>query len=524
MKRFKRWMAAALAACTVLGMTACGNTAETPSGSGEASSTGGYADKITIGRPMDSDNLDPVTAEGNQNIWMFELMMEGLVKTDDSGNEIEPCLADTWEISDDGTVYTFHLKDGVKFANGDDVTIEDWIWSLERARDTEESEWNFTGAPIADVAQGADEHTLVITLNAPCAAFLSYCSMFNMSVQDKSYFEEVGEEAYTASPMGTGAYMLSEWKQGESMTFVANPNYHGEAPKTPELDFVVISDDSSRLMQLQAGAVDIMTYVPTSAVAPIQADSSLTFLAPESTEMKYVMFNVRDGIMGNQKVRQALRYATDKQEIIDMVYDGNAVPAVSCLAETSEYLNTDIQDVSYDVDTAKSMLAEAGYPNGMDITLMYRSGDEAYEQIAVTLQSQWAKVGVNVTLDPEEKAVMTEKRDNGEYQACLWMWTDDVSDPSEFMDFFLDPSKTDGLHTGYSNATCTELEKAALVEGNVETRKEQYAQVQQIVFDETPLITLCYVPFTVATTTAVDGFVQTPLGIYRFENLTKTVG
>ena len=211
-----------------------------------------YAKQIIMARNEDSRNLDPVTQDGNVNIWMFNLVLEGLVKTNDEGTKIEPALAKSWDISKDGLTWTFHLLEGTKFSDGTPVKGEDWVWSLLRARDTEESTWKFALEAVADVT-APDDKTVVIKLKEPWAPILADLAMFNCTVQSKAFYNKVGAQVYTQKPLGTGPYMFAEWKKGEYMILKKNPHYRvAGLPKTETIRVNVVPDDNTRVMQLQS--------------------------------------------------------------------------------------------------------------------------------------------------------------------------------------------------------------------------------------------------------------------------------
>ena len=255
----KRLAAFLMATMMLLQLTACGSSgssAGTASASGGTSAASGeraIADTITIALSAAPTNLDAVTLTGNEAIWMTDLLYGTLVRASDDGSTNDPYMADSWEVSDDGLVYTFHLKEGMLFSDGTPVTGEDWVWSIERARDTTESLWTSSAESIQSV-EAPDDTTLVITLNAPRSSFIAEAGMFNLAVQKKSYVEEVGEDANAKNPVGTGPYKVKEWIEGESITFEKNPYYFdADKVRTPEIKFVFVEDDNSRIMQLQAG-------------------------------------------------------------------------------------------------------------------------------------------------------------------------------------------------------------------------------------------------------------------------------
>lgn len=213
----------ALAACSSSG----GNNSPAPSGSGGESPSGGDAaikSEIVFARREDSNNLDPVLQDGNVNIWFFTMVLESLLKVSDDGTKIEPGLAETWDVSEDGLTYTFHLKEGLVFSNGDPVLAEDLVWSYERAMHTEESLWAELCLNL-DSVEAPDDTTFIVHVKEASPVDEVTFTLFNLTIGDKSYFEEVGEEAYAKCPVGTGAYKFGEWKQGEYLMLEKNENY-----------------------------------------------------------------------------------------------------------------------------------------------------------------------------------------------------------------------------------------------------------------------------------------------------------
>lgn len=477
--------------------------------------------QIVIGRIQDSDNLDPVIQHHNANIWVFNLVLEGLVKTSDDGTTIEPALAESWDISEDGLTYTFHLKPGIKFSDGTPVTGEDWIWSLTRARDTEASPWKFAGEGIKDVT-APDDNTLVVTLKEPWAAILADLAMFNMTVQSKAHFEKVGEEGYSRQPIGTGPYYIDEWRKGEYILMKKNPHYHIEGlPKTDEIKFVVISDDNTRVLQLQAGKLDIATYLPFNRMAELDADPNIVAKGIPSTETRYIILNNNVKPLDDIRVRHALQYATDKDAIVALILFGYGEKAISFAPKAGLYYNDALEDYGYDVEKAKALLAEAGYPDGFDVELLVRAGNAVYEQLSVILKEQWSKVGINVNILSLEPATATERYKAMQHEITLAGWTNDINDPSQQVEYTINPDVVQCYYTGWVNEKAVELAEQGKRETDEAKRAEIYKEIQRIHYEETPMIPVFHATYPVAMRTNIKGFVQTPLGNYRFENLVK---
>lgn len=526
-KLLKRAVVFLLALTMILTVTACGGGSNT-SNAGSGSQGGGEAaastdaNQLVIARPEDSDNLDPVTQDGNVNIWLFGLTMEGLVRTSDDGKSIEPCLAESWDVSEDGTQYTFHLKPDVLFADGTPVTTEDWIWSLERARDTESSAWAFSLNALQSV-EAPDDQTLVLTLTEPWAPILADLAMFNASVQSKAYYDEVGAEAYTQAPMGTGPYYFSEWQKGEYVLLEKNTNYwNPEEPKLDSIKFTVVPDDNSRVMQLQAGEVDAITFVPWNRMQELDDDPNIVATGLPSTEVRNLIFNNTIEPLNDVRVRQALAMATDKQQLMDVALYGYGEIATSFINPNVLYSDTSVEVPEYDPEGAKALLEEAGYGDGFELTLSLDSGNTVNATLGTLLKEQWAQVGVTLNLETLEKGTINERMNNMTLDLQLRSWTSDMADPSQPCEYSCVYSNAQNLFSGWQNAEAEELVAAANVELDTTRRQELYSELQQLYADEMPVLSLFYIPYPVAYRSNVENFIQTPLGAYRLQETSKS--
>jgi len=223
---------------------------------------------MRFARAEDSTNFDPITLPLNVDIWIVPSVYEQLVRVADNGIEIEPALAETWEISDDGLTYTFHLRQGVKYSDGTDLKASDVKYSLERARNDPNMIWTFTLVAVKEITV-PDDATVVITLNQPWAPFLSDIAMFNASIVSEAWAS--GNEARLATEMlGTGPFMLVEWRKEEFLTLKKNPHYWEEGlPLLDEITVAKVPDDNNRILQLQGGEIDAMYDVPFSRAAEL---------------------------------------------------------------------------------------------------------------------------------------------------------------------------------------------------------------------------------------------------------------
>jgi peptide/nickel transport system substrate-binding protein len=466
--------------------------------------------RVVVGCNVTTSNgtLDPVY-EGSNILWLIEQAMEGLVDTVENsggGVDVAPVLAESWEISDDGLTYTFYLKPGIKFADGTPVTPADWIWTFERARDTPESPWASYAAPVKSVT-APDDTTLVIELKELYAPFLSILAVNNFNVQSKARFEELGAEEYSRHPLGTGPYYFADWSLHEYYLLKKNPYYWGPAPKVDELLFNIVPDDNTRIMQIQAGEIDVCLTPPANRIAELQADSNLDVQIIESAEQRYINFNVTKPYLNNRNVRRALRMATNKEELIKIILFGyGEATYVVYPRAIGQFFNTDIVDEGYDTARAAALLAEAGYPNGFTTEISFSNGNTVLAGIAALLKEQWAKIGVTLNLAPLEGAAVSEQFSSLNHFMTILRWSDDTNDPAGLTDFIAVYDQAHGFHTGFRNARVTEL--AAIAAGTVDMAKRAaaYKEIQQILYDEAPLFPIFQTPYFVVSRKNIQGF------------------
>lgn len=481
--------------------------------------------EIVIGCKADTKygTLDPVREDGGV-IKILPLAFEGLVRLagfGDGGPAVGPCLAESWEISGGGMTYTFKLKPGVKFWDGSPVTPEDWIWSLERARDTADSPWAGYAASIKSVTS-PDENTLVIELHEPTASFLSTLVLPSFAVHSKSHADKLGMDAYVKAPMGTGPFYFEEWSPHKYYRLRKNPEYHDELGTNADtLLFNVVEDDNTRIMQLKAGDIDICADLPVNRVAGLHGDDSLAVGLYPSSEQRYINFNVTKTPLESAKVRRALRMATDKDEIIRGVLFGCGENACNVFPDTGFFYSEGITDEGFDIDKAAALLAEAGYPDGFETEISYTESNSVSGEIAALLKKQWAKIGVDLKLTVVEPMAFFEQLDALEHTMTMLRWSDDTNDPAPLADFIGNYDLSHGFHTGYRNPRVTELALEASRTSDAKTRADAYHEIQRILYDESPMFPIYKVMHPVAVRNEVTGFSQNKFGSYDFTDLQK---
>lgn len=502
-------------------LTGCGSS---NGNTGSGTQNTGDSSVITIARPIDSATLDPIMTGNNEDIWLLSLMLQGLKKSSADGKEIEPCLAEKWDISDDNLTYTFHIREGLKFSTGDSVTAEDWEYSLNRYLTSEESPWRGM-VSMVDSIEVPDDTTVIFHLNAVSPTFLASTALFCMSVMPKKYCEEVGEDGIASKPVGTGPYALESWTIGDSMIFVKNEYYWDEGkPETDKIIFNVVADDNTRVMQLQSGQVDAITYVPNNRVEELKATDGIEVLTLDSTESRHITLNNSVEVLSDAKVRMALLKATDREALINAVYYGNGEISTGLIGPAQPYYDDSIEPVAYDPDGAKELLKEAGYENGFEVTLDIRSGNSNELQEATMIKEQWAKVGVTVNIEELDGSTVSDEWYSMDFEMMFTSLTSDTADTNQFAQGIAIADLKDCYHTLWSGDKQKKAEELAMKAGtemDTTKRAEEYSELQKIYAEENPILPLYYMPFIVATRSNVKNFQQTPLGAYNFDTLVK---
>lgn len=527
-KKLRTTVTAVLALCLAVSMTltltACGGTGKNQkaSDSSQDGTTAGLADQIIVGTLSDPKYIDPnAPGVGPAEINVTQQIYEGLVSTGKDGS-IEPLLASDWIVSDDGLTYTFHLIPDVKFSDGTPVTGADWQWSLYRARDYQTSNYRFIAEAIDRV--DATDSQVVIHLKEPHAPFLAELANFNMVVGSKAHWDAVGDASYLKNPLGTGPYMVKEWKQGENLILTANPYYHEKGyPKTKEIKYLVVADDNTRLMQLQNGQIDVINTLPFSMVPMIQSNPELKLDVFPSTQIYYLILNTTKKPFNDPKVRQAMNYAINKQELSDTIAGEYGSPVAALVSATQgKWSNQSLKVIGYDPSHAKQLLTDAGYTKPVEFTITVRTGSAFYEQIATLIQSQVNQAGFHCTIETLESAAVSDKFESLNHQATVLQWVDDIQDPSGVVGWSVDYDQAHCFYTGLNDKVLEQLNASALKELDESKRVQMYQDIQQKIYENSNIIPLYRNDFAFATSAKIQGLYVSPFYVYQAKNWTKS--
>ncbi|HEX5077782.1 MAG TPA: ABC transporter substrate-binding protein [Geminicoccaceae bacterium] len=474
-----------------------------------------FADGVLkIGRNADSTTFDPIKTIQNVDIWLLNNTNAFLVQPNAEANEIVPDLAESWEISDDGLTYTFHLRDA-KFSDGSPVTAQDAVFSLTRVRDDPESVQSAVYQIMKSI-EAPDDRTVVVTLSQPSAPFLATLAMFAAAVVPEHAVTELGEQ-FSEQPVGAGAFRLAEWRRGDMVRLERNEHYWQEGlPKLDAVEWYVVADDNTRILKVEAGELDAAISMPFNRVKDLEANTDINVHLDPSTREDHLLLNHENEWLGNKNVRKALSMAIDLQAIVDTVTFGYGTPANSYIPEGAMCYNPDNPLSPYDPERAKAML-EAEGADGITLTHIVGAGNKVQEQIGVLLKDQLAKVGIDLQLQKVDPGQIWDMFVAGDYEMSMAYWTNDIIDPDQKSTFSLGMDENLNYYTRYDNQHVADLVTQARVELDPEKRCDIYREIQAIAKDDVNWIDLYYSPFTNISRTNVHDFVQNPLGKFLLE-------
>jgi peptide/nickel transport system substrate-binding protein len=406
---------------------------------------------MTVTYQSDVATLDPAIGYDWQNWSMIKSLFDGLIDYAPGTTQIVPDLAESFTISEDGLVYTFKLRQGVRFHNGREMTAEDVKYSLERtvnpATQSPGASYFDTILGYADVAAGTttdlagvrviDPYTLEIELNRPDAPFLHKLALNFAFVVPKEAVEQYGAD-FGKNPVGTGAFELKEWVLGQRVVFERNPDYYvADRPRLDEIVFEVGQDPSVALLRLERGEVDLLgDGIPPARFVEVRDNPDFKDQIVEGGQLHtgYVTLNTRVAPLDDVKVRQALNMAIDKDRIVQIV-NGRAVPARLALPPAMPGYDATDHGYPFDPEGAKKLLAEAGYPDGF-ASVLYAMNTDPNPRIAQAIQQDLAAIGVTVEIKALDPATVIAAGGTEGEAPMIWSggmaWIADFPDPSNF--------------------------------------------------------------------------------------------
>ncbi len=502
-----------------LAMTAAACSGSTSAGGSGGSGTTATVKTLVIANAVKVDTLDPEANSVNESIWMDQNLYSRLLQPNATGTGLVPDLASSWTIAKNGLTYTFHLR-AAKFSNGTPVTASDVAYSITRARNFAGG-WGFLLTAVKTIT-AASPSTVVITLSQPHAPLLSDLAMYAYSVLPQKLVQAQGS-SFFQHPVGSGPFKVTSYSPDSEIDLVANPYFYGTKPRIAAVKYLIVPNDNTRVLMLENKKADIIENPPGNLIQQIDKTPGLSVQLFPSTRVDFIQLDQHFAPFKNLYVRQALNYAIDRNAIVKLAYQGNAVPAASFLPYKMQYFDSSLTPYPYDPAKAKQLLAKGGYPHGFSTFLITVSGDVAGQAEAVVLKSELAAVGINVAIQSYELVTAYHKEDGGHSQMGERYWTNDIVNPDEVATFGADCTGGDNAFKSFwCSAQATSLVAKARAELNPALRQQMYTQLQEIVYQQSPFLAIDYSPYRYGVGSWVKGFHVTPLGNYdlSLENVT----
>lgn len=469
--------------------------------------------KISIAMKADPKTLDPQKSIDTMSNKSITLIYDILLDLDENLN-LKPNLAESWERLDDCNVI-FHLKKGVKFHNGEELKAEDIKFTLERAASSPQTLYLFK--PITKVTV-IDDYTVQVTTDKPFGALLNNLAAVQGGIVSKKAVLEYGDD-YVNHPVGTGQYKLKEWLPGNRIVFEGFKDAYQGAPNFEELTYLTIPEVSNRMIALETGEVDVAFDIGIMDKETIENSNNLELVEVESPALLYLGFDQTNPIYQNKKLREAIAYAIDNQTFVDVVFRGSAVTGDSPLPKASPAYNGNVKKYNQDIEKAKKLLAEAGYPNGLDIELWYMD-DGPRVDMCVIIQDQLKKIGINVEIKIFEFGAYVSKTalPNKELYFLSWNSSGD-GDVALYPLFHSSQHGAPGNRSFYSNKEVDKLLDKARVSVDEEERKSLYKEVQNILQEDLAIYALAYPKINLAKNKELKGLIFKKNGDIDLTNL-----
>jgi len=467
------------------------------SGSTAAVQTGG---KITIGAAQGIPQLNPAIRTFAWEEVLFPLLWDGLSETDSSG-KVVPDLAESWKVSPDQKTWTFKLRSGVKFSNGKALTADDVVKSLDYYRNPKTATQEANKIATITKVTATDPSTVTVQLSAPNALFPS--AIVWVKIMDMDALKTINKD-----PIGTGPFKVSKFVPGQSLNLVRNDKYWGKAAPLDEIDIVTASDSTAAANSLQSGDLDVLWSVPATDVDQIASNPNIKLVKPAvPSQWPDWEVDTTSAPFNNLKARQALAYATDREQVLEAAYygQGTVSPYNDPLNEENPMFSSEgMTKYTYDLDKAKQLFAEAGVKSGDTLIWWGVAGQyPEWNTSAQILQASLKKIGINLKIENNDLSTWVEKFYPAGKSFPNMIVPNFQSTPTEPA-FSLNYFQPGRCQCNWDNAEYKAAYKKAIGEPDEAKRKEYWAEVQKVINQDVPEI----VPLQSTVVTAVNSKLQ----------------
>lgn len=465
--------------------------------------------------PYDITLLDPQNVVGTWDMLAILNIHDPLVRMDAQGN-IYPALAEKWEMSEDGLEYRFYLRKDVKFQDGSPLTASDVKFSLDRAKSKPTAK---RMTSFMDEIEVINDNEIKLTLKYPCAGALKYLSLANNCIVSEKILNEIGEDEYKNNPCGTGPFKFEKWDQGDKLVLSANKDYYLGAPKIDRLIIKTIKESTTASIALENGEVDAIIGVPEIMKQNILDNPKLDFLETPGISFWTITFNTQLAPFDNKLVRRAIYMAIDPQEIVDVALDGQGLVADIAIHPNSYGYVDDVKRHEYNIEKAKELLKEAGYPDGLSTQIYVR--EDFTQKIGQVLQQQLSKIGIKLEVVVMERGAWLADIREGKLTMYPMGLGDLILDAEIPLSTFDSAGIGSTNYSRFSNAEYDSLIAELVREIDAEKRKEIIRKMLLIEKEETPRVPLFFQISNIAFNKEFKGIEPYPTNFYYFYGVSK---
>lgn len=516
--------------CSSTPATEEGASASGDAAQGEAADSE-YKDTLVFAMNTDVQSMDPQIQNDTTSEQVVKMLYNTLLKFEDDGTVVGD-LAESWSVSEDKLTWTFNLKQGVKFHNGKELTSADVKATFDRALNAEAGGLRTTEIiKMFTAVEAPDPYTVTITTDGPYGPMESLMCNMSLGIMDADYIEKYGLDLGTSveGENGTGPFKVVSWERDQEIVVERFDDYFGTPAKLQTVVYTIIPEAASRVIALETGEVDVIDKPTDEDLARLEADTeNFTVLRKPTISQRLFRFGCNDPIISNTKVRQAIVYAIDRQAIIDALFTGSGYPSTAPLAPVT-FGYSDLGEIEQDLELAKSLLAEAGYPDGFDTKIVTTERYQNGIELAEIISQQLAEIGINAEIEVWE------------WSALSASWNGITADEFDQPIFIMGagPSMRDadgglrGLYTTsetglndrnygfYSNAEVDALIEQGMQETDQQKRVEIYKEAMEILYREDPVAFWLFDMYGLAITSSkVEGVTLSPISTITFENAT----
>lgn len=524
MKKVTALFLAVMMGATAL-LTGCGNSNKTTSGNNTGKGAG---QTLIYAQGADPRGLDPAYVDDGESSKVIVNVYEGLLKYKPGSTEIEPCLAEEWKISDDGKVYTFTLRKNVKFHDGTPFNADAVVFSVERQlppNATDDMPYaSFTFGPVEKVEK-VDEYTVKFTLKDPYTPFLANLAMsLAAPIVSPAAVKKYGDK-FIENPVGTGPFKFIKWDKQQSITLERNEEYWGEKALAAKAIFKFTKENAVRASELMSGSIDMMDGVDPNDVKTLE-EKKLQIFKGNGMNINYMAFNCSRAPFNDPKLREAVSYAINREELVKFLYQGYAELANSTLPPFMPGYDKDAKPYGYDPEKAKTMLKELGKEN-LKIKIITYSNPRPYnpvngQKLAEAVQNYLSQVGITAEIVPYEWKEYKVKAGQGEGDIMFYGWIGDNGDADNFLSLFDSKEIDSTLNVAkYSNPEVDQLLVKGRTLPNGEERENVYKQIQQIVLKDAAWLPISHAMDMAAYSSKISNFSLHPTGNVFLKDVEK---